>query len=300
MKGTVFSVQRFCVQDGPGIRTTVFLKGCPLRCAWCHNPESQKARAEILYSPQSCILCGACQKACPKGLHSFSAGEHTFDRASCDGCARCAAACPSGALERCGEEREVGEIIALALRDAEFYKTSGGGFTLSGGEPMAQPDFALALAREARNAHLSVCLETCGFCPREELARILPYVDLFLYDFKLADAEAHKKFTGRDNALILENLSFLGSSGARVVLRCPIIPGVNFTKAHFEAIAEIARTCPGLLSIDLMPYHPLGVDKEKRLGRTPSAAAIRPPDSSLLETFRAWLQNRTNLPVRIS
>ena len=191
MKGRIFNIQRFCVHDGPGIRTTVFFKGCPLSCAWCHNPESQRARAEIFFSPEKCIGCGACVTACPKHLHAFSDTRHVYERAECDACGACAGVCPAGALEKCGREAEAGEILAQALRGADFYRSSGGGITLSGGEPMAQSEFALELARGAKAAGLHVCLETCGACPRAELERILPYVDLFLYDFKLADGEAH-------------------------------------------------------------------------------------------------------------
>ncbi len=299
MKGRIFNIQRFCVHDGPGIRTTVFFKGCPLSCAWCHNPESQRARAEIFFSPEKCIGCGACVTACPKHLHAFSDTRHVYERAECDACGACAGVCPAGALEKCGREAEAGEILAQALRDADFYRSSGGGITLSGGEPMAQSKFALELARGAKAAGLHVCLETCGACPRAELERILPYVDLFLYDFKLADGEAHRCYTGSDNALILENLAFLSRAGANMILRCPIIPGVNFTDEHFEAIARTVRENPGILKVDLEPYHPLGIDKARRLGRAAPYDKQDPPEKGRLREYAKRLEQATGIPVSL-
>ena len=299
MKGRIFNIQRFCVHDGPGIRTAVFFKGCPLNCAWCHNPESQRARAEIFFSSEKCIGCGACVQACPKHLHSLNETEHRYDRAACDACGACAGACPAGALEVCGREMDTGEILAQVLRDADFYRSGGGGITLSGGEPMAQSAFALELAQASRVAGLHVCLETCGCCARTELERILPYVDLFLYDFKLADEEAHGRYTGADNALILENLAFLSRAGAKIILRCPVIPEVNFTDEHFEAIARTVKANPGILQIDLEPYHPLGIDKARRLGRAAAYAGQDPPDPGRLQRYGKWLEKATGIPVSV-
>ena len=299
MRGMIFNIQRFCVQDGPGIRTTVFFKGCPLRCAWCHNPESHRQSAEILFNEEKCALCGACAAMCPKGLHRVDEDGHAFDRADCDGCGRCAGACPAGALELCGRWIGVDEALSLALRDAEFYSASGGGLTLSGGEPMAQPGFALALAKSAHEAGVHVCLETCGFCAQEDLERMLPCVDLFLFDFKLADAGAHRRWTGAGNAQILNNLAFLGEQGAQIVLRCPIIPGVNLEAAHFEAVARAAAANRGVLQIDLEPYHPLGIDKAQRLGRRPGFCDTAFLDREALEPHAQRLRALTGLPATI-
>jgi glycyl-radical enzyme activating protein family len=299
MKGMIFNIQRFCVHDGPGIRTTVFFKGCPLSCAWCHNPESQRTQAEIFFSPEKCIDCGACVKACPKHLHAFNNSEHGYDRAACDACGACAGVCPAGALEMCGREADAGEILEQVLRDADFYRSSGGGITLSGGEPMAQGAFALELAQGAMAAGLHVCIETCGVCARAELERILPYADLFLYDYKLADGEMHRRYTGADNALILENLAFIGRAGTKIVLRCPVIPEVNFTDEHFDAIARTVRENPGILQIDLEPYHPLGIDKARRLGRTAAYDKQDPPDPDRLQRYVKRLEAETGIPVSL-
>ncbi len=297
MKGMLFNIQRFCVHDGPGIRTTVFFKGCPLHCAWCHNPESQSLRPELLYNPEKCIRCSACVPTCPKKLHIFRESAHIFERSACTACGACAAICPSGALELCGKEADADEVLSQVLRDADFYRASGGGLTLSGGEPMAQSAFAFELAHKAHSAGLHVCLETCGCCARTELERMLSCVDLFLFDFKTADREMHKRFTGADNVPILENLAFLSKAGAEIILRCPIIPGVNFTDEHFAALAQTVKANPGIRQIDLLPYHSLGIDKTRRLGRAPLYDKTEPPDRERLARYRKALESATGLPI---
>ncbi|MBQ4452808.1 MAG: glycyl-radical enzyme activating protein [Clostridia bacterium] len=300
MKGTVFNIQRFCLHDGPGIRTAVFFKGCPLHCAWCHNPESQLSRAEIFYKPDSCLKCGACVQACPKGLHAVSGPVHTYDRTLCEACGACASVCPAGALELCGRRMETGEVLLSVLRDKDFYSSSGGGLTLTGGEPMAQPGFALELAQKAHEAGIHVCVETCGYCAAKDLAGIVPYTDLFLYDFKLADGEAHKRWTGADNRLIMQNLSLLSRAGADIVLRCPIIPGVNDTRGHMEDIARTAHMNPGIRQIDLEPYHPLGIEKCLRLGREAGYNKTDFLSPAQLEPHARWLKDRTGLPINVA
>ncbi|MBR6008417.1 MAG: glycyl-radical enzyme activating protein [Clostridia bacterium] len=299
MKGMIFNIQRFCLHDGPGIRTTVFFKGCSLNCAWCHNPESHKSCPELLYSPANCIRCGACAQVCPEKLHSISGSGHSFDRALCRACGACAAVCPTGALELSGKEADADEVFAQVLRDAEFYRAGSGGLTLSGGEPMAQPAFALELARKAREAGIHVCVETCGYCDRGDLKKMLPYTDLFLYDFKLADSEAHKRWTGADNAMILDNLAFLNESGAGIVLRCPIIPGVNFTDGHFDSIERVSQLYPAVRQIDLEPYHPLGIQKSMRLGRAAGFELDGFLERDRLEVYARRLGSRVPIQVNI-
>ena len=281
MTGTVFNIQRFCVNDGPGIRTTVFLKGCPLSCAWCHNPESNSARPELFYDADKCVSCGRCVSLCPQKAHLMENGRHQLRRESCVRCMACAEThCP--ALAAAGETRRAEDVMAEVLRDRPFYQASGGGMTLSGGEPFFQEAFALKLLRLAREAQVHTCVETCGFAPLSVLEQAARWVDLFLYDIKLTDPALHRQWTGVSNDRILENLRALDKMGAKTVLRCPVIPGVNDTPAHFQGVAKIANSLMHLQEIHLEPYHPLGVSKARRLGREsllegsfPSEAAVQ-------------------------
>lgn len=281
MTGTVFNIQRFCVNDGPGIRTTVFLKGCPLSCAWCHNPESKSPRPELFYDADKCVSCGRCVSLCPQKAHLMENGRHQLRRESCVRCMACAEThCP--ALAAAGETRRAEDVMAEVLRDRPFYQASGGGMTLSGGEPFFQEAFALKLLRLAREAQVHTCVETCGFAPLSLLEQAARWVDLFLYDIKLTDPALHRQWTGVSNDRILENLRALDKMGAKTVLRCPVIPGVNDTPAHFQGVAKIANSLMHLQEIHLEPYHPLGVSKARRLGREsllegsfPSEAAVQ-------------------------
>ena len=211
MKGTIFDIKRFAVNDGPGIRTTVFLKGCPLRCRWCHNPESQESRMEISISPEKCIRCGWCASVCPVGL----------ERSRCRHCGKCAERCYAGARKFIGRGVEPEEILAEVLADRAFYGSEGG-MTVSGGEPLFQPDFTEALLRGARKERIHTCLDTSGFAAPEIFARILPLTDLFLYDLKESDPARHLMYTGADPGVILTNLFAADAAGAKTVLRCPL------------------------------------------------------------------------------
>ena len=267
IKGTVFNIQRFCINDGPGIRTTVFLKGCMLDCLWCHNPESKSCKPQVMLYKDRCIGCGECLKICPKGLHSFSDdGAHIINRTECAACGECAEACV-GALELCGTERSVDEVMTEVLKDASFYKNSGGGMTLSGGEPFMQHEFALELLKAAKEQGLHTCIETSGYVSEEILKRFIPYVDIFLWDIKETDAERHIKYTGVSNERILENLELLNAKGASVVLRCPIIPGYNDRDGHLQSIGRLAQRLDCVMCVDVEPYHPLGSSKSEALGK---------------------------------
>lgn len=267
--GTVFNIQRYCLHDGPGIRTTVFLKGCPLRCAWCHNPESQKPAPEITVRRPLCRRCGVCLAVCPAGCHTLSADGHVFDPGKCMRCGACEKNCPARAIETVGAEMTADEVLRTVLRDKPFYETSGGGMTVSGGEPLYQPDFLEELLRGARERGISTAIETSGFASSETIRRAAPLTDLFLYDIKLTNDELHRRYTGMPLAPILENLALLDALGANVTLRCPIIPGVNDTAAHFAAVADLAKTYPAVRGIEIEPYHALGEEKSRGLGRVP-------------------------------
>jgi pyruvate formate lyase activating enzyme len=264
--GIIFDLQRFSLHDGPGIRTAVFLKGCPLRCAWCHNPESQSRKAQVAFRTQACALCGACASACPQGAHTIDGAVHRYNRELCTACGKCVEACVYGALTLAGREASAASVIAEALRDRAYYEASGGGLTLTGGEPLAQLDFTLELLAAARAVGVHTCLETSGYASRRAFEKVLPLVDLFLYDYKVTDPRRHREWTGVDNHRILENLDWLLARGARVRLRCPLVPGVNDTLDHLRGIAALAERHPQLEAVDLLPYHHLGNDKYLRYG----------------------------------
>ena len=296
--GLVFDIQHFAIHDGPGIRTTVFLKGCPLRCLWCHNPESQAAGMEIFYLPEKCIGCRACEQVCPEGAHHFDSDGHHLDRALCVRCGACAQECYSGGLERVGQEMSVEAVLADVLKDQPFYDTSGGGLTVSGGEPMQQFDFTRDLLRAAKGAGLHTCLETSGCSSRERFLEVAPLVDLFLFDIKETDPELHRQFTGVTNEAIRSNLVDLDRSGASLVLRCPLIPGFNDRPEHLAGISELANQLHNVLEIHLLPYHPLGTSKSQRLGKTPTLTQMSIPDASRVSGWLDAVQAQTAVPVR--
>lgn len=267
--GLVFDVQRYCVYDGPGIRTGVFLKGCPLRCFWCHNPESQVRAPEIRFRAARCDGCGACVEVCDPKAVRLRAGALTWDVASCDGCGRCVDVCGEGAFLRIGEEATVEHVIEQVLADREFFEGSGGGVTVSGGEPTAQPEYLLALLHAARAEGLHTTLETAGQFPRHLLPALLEVVDLFLFDIKHIDDEKHRQATGCGNQVILENFkALLDAAGApRVIPRVPLIPGYNTDEASIDALAAFLAESGYAGEVHAMPYHGWAKSKYESLGR---------------------------------
>ena len=291
MNGAIFDIQRFSIHDGPGIRTTVFFKGCPLNCIWCHNPEGISRAPLLSFRPALCIGCGYCFRTCPAGCHRMEGGKRFLDRDRCEACGRCAAECYPGALELVGREESAAEIMREVLRDKAFYDNSGGGLTLSGGEPLMQPDFAFELLCAARDAGLHCCVETCGFAARAALDLVRPKTDLFLYDIKETDRARHAELTGKPNDRILANLRHLHGTGADIILRLPIIPGVNDRPDHFEGIAALARDLPGLKGVEIMPYHQLGENKVGRFALDQSRRAkASAPEPGVVEGWAGELR----------
>ncbi|MCL2664613.1 MAG: glycyl-radical enzyme activating protein [Defluviitaleaceae bacterium] len=283
MRGLIFSLRRFSVHDGDGIRTAVFMMGCPLRCVWCHNPEGTSFEPLLSFNRDKCDACGKCFSACGKYLSAcekcLSVCEKIIDgqkkipavysigRDNCVRCFKCADACAKGALSRVGYWADTEEIIEIVLRDRRYYK-NGGGVTLTGGEPMSQFEFTRSILASCRREGINTAIETCGHAPRAGYEKILPLVDTFLYDVKESDPERHKRFTGEDGSLITDNLKFLCESGARVILRCPIIPGLNDRESHREYIAQLQKKFR-VVRADFLPYHAMGAVKAERLGLAP-------------------------------
>lgn len=295
--GLVFNLMRFSLHDGPGIRTTVFLKGCPLRCRWCHNPESQSSEPEIICFEERCIHCGDCVAACPHGaLHSDGQLIHVPEQL-CQRCGECADACPSGARQLAGRWMTVPEVLAEVVKDQVFFDESGGGITLSGGEPLLQADFAEALLAACSARRIRTVLDTCGFADTGVMRRVSEHVGLFLYDLKLMNSERHERFTGVKNELILRNLKMLAERGSSIIVRVPVIPGVNNDNDNFDALSEYLSSLK-LRDIDLLPYHRLGGDKYLRLHLLPGMEGVDPPTKEEMETIASRLR-RDGFHVRI-
>ena len=285
--GRIFDIQRFSIHDGPGIRTTVFFKGCPLRCVWCGNPESIAPEPSLSYLPEKCIGCGECMGRCPEdALSKDLAGKAVVDRERCRGNGKCAEACAPKALQMVGRDMTVREVLGEVLRDEAYYRESEGGMTLSGGEPLAQGEFAFELLSEAKGEGLGCCVETSGLVEWEVIGRLVPLVDLWLYDYKETDPRLHQKFTGFWNSEILANLRRLHGVGAKILLRCPMIPQHNARIEHLDGIVALAKELPGLEGVELLPYYDLWRAKLKRFGlETSFPESVKPPSA---ETVRGW------------
>ena len=276
LTATIFDIQRFSVHDGPGIRTTVFFKGCNLRCAWCHNPESLRPTPEVMVYPDKCVGCGACAKACAIGAPRFDENGPAIDRARCTGCLACAGVCFSGALSAAGKAMSVSQVLDVVRRDVPFYESSGGGMTISGGEALLQSEFAAELLHRARTEGIHTTVDTALAVSWEHVAKVLPHTDLFLVDIKAAGSALHRRLTGIGNERILKNLRRLVGLGAQVWVRIPLVPGAAGDEAELAAIARILADIPGIQRIELLNFHRMGEGKYRALGMEYAAAELNP------------------------
>jgi pyruvate formate lyase activating enzyme len=290
--GLVFNIQKYSLHDGPGIRATVFLKGCPLRCPWCHNPEGISPRPEVVVVEGRCLGCGQCRRACPFGASLPGDGPMPSRHESCMLCGACVDACPAAARQWAGRQMTVSQVLETVWQDRIFYDESGGGVTFSGGEPLAQIDFLRACLEACRARGLRTAVDTCGLAPAAHLRAIAPLTDLFLYDLKLMDPARHEHYTGASNDVILDNLRALGRVHRQIWVRVPIIPGVNDDAPGLQAIARFAAAIPGVRQVNLLPFHRTGLPKLARLGRTaPPLAGIQPPSPEVMAAALAVFQH---------
>lgn len=290
-KAMIFNIQKFSLHDGPGIRTTVFFKGCPLTCLWCHNPESQAMEQEMLYDREKCVMCGMCAKVCPQKAITDVNDSMVTDLEKCDFCGECVIYCIPGAREIAGREYTIDEVVKEVLKDRIFYEESGGGVTLSGGEPLVHIDFVEQLLKRLKEEGLNTAVDTCGAVPFEYLERVAEHTDIFLYDLKLVDDEKHQAFTGASNKGIIDNLEKLTEIHGNVHLRIPIIDGVNAETSFIEETLDLIEGL-NITEVHLLPYHSIARHKYKKLGREYEDALMKVPTSETMNRFRAMLADK--------
>jgi pyruvate formate lyase activating enzyme len=292
VKGKIFDIMRYAIHDGPGVRTTVFLKGCPLRCWWCHNPEGISSTNELAYFDYKCIHCKTCANVCPAKAITFEEDKHTINRAACTMCGTCAEACPTGALRIIGREISVKELIKEIEKDTILYDSSDGGVTFSGGEPLFQPMFLKEALKECKNRKIHVALDTSGYASPKVFESVAKYVDVFLYDLKLLDDVEHQKYTGVSNRLILGNLEALVEKGRGkdVIIRVPVIPNITDTSQNVEKLVELVQQLKSVEEVDLLPFHDVS-EKYMRIGKKYLMQVHNAPSEEKLKQIKEQLES---------
>lgn len=291
--GLVAEVQHYSIQDGPGIRTTVFLKGCPLHCLWCHNPEMINPKKEVWYNERSCSLCGRCIDVCPEHAITGFLEDRVLDRKAClasTGCTKCVEVCPTGALEIVGKYRTVEDVVNEVREDSVFYQRTGGGTCISGGDPTLQPEFTIEFLKQCQDHYIDTAVETCGLATWEVLSSVAQYADWLLMDIKHMDPDQHKKATGVSNRLILENISRLAKAGKKIRIRLPVIPGFNDSEENLRKTAEF-MVGNDLKYIDLMAFHLTGEYKYRMLGKQYECAETREPSAEDMAKHKAIFES---------
>ena len=285
MKGLIFDIKRYSIHDGPGLRTTVFFKGCPLRCIWCHNPESQKTTQEIMHYEDKCILCLNCKHVCKFDAIEVKNNTISINTKKCTLCGDCTENCPTTALKMVGKYYNVDELVKEILKDRNFFE-DGGGVTISGGEPFLQHEFLIELLKTLKEENIHIALDTTGFTEEKKLIETVKYIDLYLYDIKHMDSEKHKSYTGVGNERILKNLKSLDKHSGKIAVRLPIIPSINDDKENIKRTIEFIKTLRNIISVDLLPYHSMMVDKYKRLNMPFFASHIKEPTNEEMEKLK--------------
>ncbi len=275
----VFEIKRFAIHDGDGIRTTVFFKGCPLKCVWCHNPEGISARSELGYYEHKCVNCGLCAEVCQSGAHRTENGVHVFDREKCVSCGKCESVCNGAALKLYGKEFSVEELCEILLEDKAFYDESGGGVTLSGGECLMQSEFCAELLKRLKKEGIHTAVDTSGFVTKKAIDTVFPFTDIFLYDIKAFDSEIHKKSTGCSNEIILENLSYINELGGKAEIRIPYVP--EFNAGEIEKIAKYLSALECITKVRVLPYHNYAGSKYSALGMENTLPETLPTDEEI-------------------